>query len=94
MKIEVKRIEEMRAQLIGKAEDDPAFRSRLMAEPRVVVEEEFGVEVPEGSEVRVHEDSRSVVHLVLPPEPKLGMRELDSAAGGTTTMCNYCKLSW
>ena len=65
-----------------------------MAEPSAVVQEEFGLEVPEGSEVRILEDSRDVVHLVLPPEPKLGLEELRSASGGSAAMCNFCYLSW
>ena len=34
----------------------------------------------------VHEDSRSAVHLVLPPEPKLDMQELRTASGGVCSM--------
>ena len=78
----MKTLEEMRAHLIGKADDDPAFRTRLMTEPRAVIQDEFGVEVPEDVDVRIHEDSRSAVHLVLPPEPKLGMGDLQTASGG------------
>ena len=79
----MKTMDEMRKQLIDKADDDLTFRTRLLAEPRAVVEEEFGIEVPESFELRVHEDSRSAVHLVLPPEPKLDMQELRAASGGT-----------
>ena len=89
----MKTLDEMRKQLIDKADDDLAFRSRLLAEPRAVVEEEFGVEVPESLELRVHEDSRSAVHLVLPPEPKLDMQQLQTAAGGI--VCgSACDLCW
>ena len=78
----MKTMDEVRKHLIGKAEDDIAFRSRLLAEPRAVVAEELGIEVPDSVELRVHEDSRSAVHLVLPPEPKLDMQELRTASGG------------
>ena len=78
----MKTMDEMRKQLIDRAEDDVAFRGRLLAEPRAVVEEEFGIEVPESVELRVHEDSGSAMHLVLPPEPKLDMQELGTASGG------------
>ena len=89
---QMKTLDEMRQQLIDKAEDDLAFRSRLLAEPRAVVEEQFGIEVPESVELRVHEDSRSAVHLVLPPEPKLDMQELRTASGG---ICTYgCGGGW
>ena len=79
----------MRAHLIGKADDDPAFRTRLMTEPRAVIQDEFGVEVPEGVEVRIHEDNRSAVHLVLPPAPKLDVTELRAASGGVMP-CHLC----
>ena len=78
----MKTLDEVRKQLIDKAEDDIAFRSRLLAEPRAVVEEELGVDVPASVELRVHEDNRSAVHLVLPPEPKLDMQELRTVSGG------------
>ena len=86
----MKTMDEMRKQLVDKAEGDIAFRSRLLAEPRAVVEEELGIEVPESVELRVHEDSRSAVHLVLPPEPKLDMRELRTASGGICDGCTPC----
>lgn len=79
----MKTMDEMRKQMLDKADDDLAFRARLLAEPRAVVEEEFGIEVPESVELRVHEDSRSVMHFVLPPEPKLDMQELRTAAGAS-----------
>ena len=85
----MKTLDEIRRQLIDKAEDDIAFRGRLLAEPRAVVEEEFGIEVPEFVELRVHEDSRSAMHLVLPPEPKLHMQELRTASGGNC-FANLC----
>ena len=87
----MKTMDEMRKHLIDKADDDIAFRSRLLAEPRAVVAEELGIEVPESVELRVHEDSRSAVHLVLPPEPKLDMQELRTAAGG---LCGVCDRGW
>ena len=86
----MKTLDEMRKQLIDKAEDDIAFRGRLLAEPRAVVEEEFGIEVPDSVEWRVHEDSRSAVHLVLPPEPKLDMQELQTASGGNCITSPPC----
>ncbi len=76
-------IDEMRKQLIAKSTDDLAFRSRLLAEPRAVVEEEFDITVPEGMDVRVLEDSPQAVHLVLPPEPKLNMQDMRQTTGGT-----------
>ena len=91
----MKTMDEVRKHLIDKAEDDIAFRGRLLAEPRAVVAEELGIEVPESVELRVHEDSRSAVHLVLPPEPKLDMQELRTASGGVCGFsCTACDAGW
>ena len=47
---------------------DPAYRSRVVREPRAVLEE-FGVTLPEGKEVRVWDSSAEVRYLVLPQQP-------------------------
>ena len=86
----MKTLDEMRAHLLDKADDDLVFRSRLLAEPKAVVQEEFGIEIPEHVDVQVHEDSRSAVHMVLPPEPKLDMQQLGSASGGGDLPCALC----
>ncbi len=80
--VQMQTIDEMRKQLIAKSTDDQAFRGRLFAEPRAVIEEEFGITVPARVDVRIMEDSPQAVHLVLPPEPKLDMKELQQASGG------------
>ena len=43
---ELKSGEEMRAFLIGKAADDAEFRARLVADPKQVLNEEFGMPLP------------------------------------------------
>ena len=47
---------------------DPAYRSRIVREPRKVLRE-FGLEVPEEKEVRVWDSSAEVRYLVLPERP-------------------------
>ena len=78
----MKTLDEMRTHLLDRADDDMTFRSRLLAEPKAVVQDEFGIEIPDQVDVQVHEDSPAAVHMVLPPEPKLEVGELQSAAGG------------
>lgn len=71
-------------QLIARTWADEAFKQRLMANP-VTVLKEAGLEIPEGIEVRVVEDTDTVYHLVLPPKPaddELSEEELSNAAGG------------
>jgi nitrile hydratase alpha subunit len=46
-----------------------AYRSRTVADPRGVLAE-FGVELPEGVEVRVHDSTADLRYIVLPMRPK------------------------
>ena len=80
--------EEMRDRLIEKASEDDAFRSQLLSDPRVSIEDELGVKIPEGLSVQVHENTAQQVHLVLPPSPKLSEADLGAASGGATV--GYC----
>lgn len=54
--------------LIAKAWMDQDFKKRLFAEPATVMAEE-GLEVPDGVEIRVKEDTDKVRHFVLPAKP-------------------------
>jgi nitrile hydratase len=45
-----------------------AYRSRVVREPRAVLKE-FGTEVPDGVEVRVHDSTAELRYLVLPRRP-------------------------
>jgi nitrile hydratase len=47
---------------------DPSYRSRVVREPRAVLRE-FGVEVDDGTEVRVWDSSSECRYLVLPERP-------------------------
>jgi hypothetical protein len=55
--------------LITRALKDRAFRSRLLAEPKAIVEMELGVKLPEKLEVLALEETESQVYLVLPANP-------------------------
>ena len=57
---------------------DPAYRSRIVREPRKVLAE-FGLEVPAEKEVRVWDSSAEVRYLVLPERPA-GTEDLDEEA--------------
>lgn len=57
---------------------DPAYRSRVVREPRAVLKE-FGLDVPEGKALRVWDSSAEIRYLVL-PEPPEDIDRLDDAA--------------
>jgi len=60
----------------------PAYRSRMVREPRKVLAEDFGLELPESVEIRIWDSSSELRYWVLPkrPEGTEGMSEGDLAA--------------
>lgn len=69
-------------EVLGKCQQDRAFRAKLLAEPMATLTAQ-GVELPAGVEIRVVEDSPTVMYLVLPPYPAaLSDEELDGVVGG------------
>ena len=91
-----------RAKLIEKALDDPAFRQRLIQDPRGAISSELGIEIPAGIEVKVVEETASTIYIVLPSQPE-SSDSGRSASPGTSaigdpvpTSCNtqdLCKTS-
>ena len=74
---------EMQARLREKVATDEGFRGRLLADPKAVIGDEFGVEIPEGFTIHVHEESASEAHLVIPaPAQALSDEEMKMASGG------------
>ena len=60
----------------------PAYRSRIVREPRKVLREDFGYDIPDSVEIRVWDSSSEMRYWVLPkrPEGTDGMSEKDLAA--------------
>ncbi len=56
---------------------DPAYRSRVVREPRAVLRE-FGLELPDETEVRVWDSSAEIRYMVLPQRP-VGTESLSEA---------------
>lgn len=48
---------------------EPAYRARVVREPRKVLREEFGLDVPDSVEVRVWDSSSELRYWVLPQRP-------------------------
>jgi hypothetical protein len=57
--------------VVAKAWSDEEFKRTLIADPESVLKEN-GVEVPEGMEIKVVENTDKLVHVTLPPKPKEG----------------------
>lgn len=86
---------EIETQLIEKAAADPAFRRRLLADPKAAVADLLGVPMPPGMTITVLEEQPGRHYLVLPPAPPdldalpLDDLELAVVGGGRTLRpCN------
>jgi len=62
--------------IVGKAWKDDAFKRRLMSNPAAVLKEE-GLEPPKDTQVRVVEDTPTLVHLTLRANPAEELSEDD-----------------
>lgn len=82
--------DEMRAALTEKAASDENFRNQLLADAKGTIQKEFDIDIPEGIEIHVHEDSSDKAHLVLPPNPKLEADTLNAVAGGKQSGLYWC----
>jgi hypothetical protein len=84
------------SQIVATAWADAEFKARLLADPRTVLSE-HGIDVPEGIEFVLVEDTDTVKHLTLPASPagELTDEELVGAAGadsysGYSGHCGRC----
>ena len=79
--------------LVAQAWSDESLKERLISDPAAVLAE-YGIDVPEGIELRVVEDTDEVCHLVLPPSPSGDLldEELTSSIGfdSFSGMCGGC----
>jgi len=77
-------------EILSKCWYDPAFKKRFLSEPKKVLAE-FGMEVPEGLDVKVVENTDKVMYLTIPPAParpkggELSDNQLDAVSGGAMT---------
>jgi hypothetical protein len=74
------------AQLFAACWKDEALKARFMSDPKSVLKE-YGLEFPEGIDVKVVENADDCVHITLPAPPSssgdLSDDELSNAAGGS-----------
>ena len=78
--------EQIKCDIVSRAGSDYKFRTRLLSNPREAAGEVVAMEIPEGIELCVHEESETTYHLVVPPAGRLTESQLDTvavaAAGG------------
>jgi hypothetical protein len=82
-------------ELIEKALKDATFHKALLANPKSTLESEFGVTLPDGLQIQVHQEEPNLLHIVLPTgavaSDELTVPELTAASGwqawGQATLC-------
>ncbi|MFM7598851.1 MAG: NHLP leader peptide family RiPP precursor [Actinomycetota bacterium] len=63
---------------------DPGFREALLADPRGVVAEVIGFDLPDRVQIVLHEESLTQIHLTIPAAEALTDDDLELVAGGET----------
>ena len=58
--------------IISIAMHNQVFREELLLHPKETLERELGISFPQEVEVEMHEDTPTIIHLVLPLKPKTG----------------------
>ena len=77
--------EELPGKIAARAAQNPEFRREFVADPRAAFSKYTDLKLPEGTQVRVHEQKPGELHFVLPPVPdkgKLSEADLEKIAGG------------
>ena len=86
---------DIEARIIAKAWKDESYRQELLANPKAIFEQEFGIEFPTEINVEVLEETPTSLNFVLPMRPELlrqelNEEELELIAGGKL---NFKKLA-
>lgn len=76
------RTDQMRQHLTDRAIEDADFRQQLISDPKAVIADEFGVELPESLTIVVHQNDANTFHLSLPAGPELSEEQLEMIAAG------------
>ena len=79
---------EVEALIAERIAADPAFRDALLADPRGVVSEVVGFDIPANIQVVLHEESLTQIHLTIPSSEVLADADLELVAGGGVCWSN------
>jgi hypothetical protein len=72
---------EVEATIAERIGADPDFRDALLADPRAVLSELVGFNIPESVQIVLHEESLTQIHLTIPSSQELSEADLELVAG-------------
>ena len=85
------------ADLFAACWKDEALKQRFMSDPKTVLAE-YGMDVPDGMDVNVVENTDTTVHITMPAPPSCGMdlsdEELSNAGGGVASDVGFMAGMW
>lgn len=76
---------EFETKLVMKSLENPEFRQRLIANPKAMLSQELGQQIPDEIAIEVLEETDKKIYLVIPPavvEEELSEEQLEAIAGG------------
>ena len=82
---------ELDAELIARVTDDEAFRTRLLENPKEVIQEATGIAIPEDFTIQVHEEDSMTAHIVLPTGGQLTEADLAVVVGGNGLISSWAR---
>ena len=86
---EIEKKSMIREKIIRMAQSDKEFKNSLIDNPKETLTK-YSIQVPDQFEVKVVEESATVLYLVLPVNPdELADEQLDAVAGGGICINNY-----
>lgn len=89
--------EAITSKIVARCWQDPDFKQRLLGNPKEVLAEAIGRQIPEHVEVKILEETPNNLYLVLPVPPstseELSEEQLEAVAGGYFTLL-WSALCW
>jgi hypothetical protein len=85
--------DDLTKQIVAKAQADVEFRKQLFADPRAIIGETIGVDLPDDLRIVVVADTPRLVHVICPPHERAGVAPTVSAAAVGSTASWGCAVT-
>ncbi|KUO78714.1 MAG: hypothetical protein APF81_20170 [Desulfosporosinus sp. BRH_c37] len=84
---------ELNEKIAKRAIEKEEFRAALLSNPKKALENEFGVIIPDNLQIKIHQETKNTLHLIVPELDTLELTDdqLNQVAGGfSSNFDNYC----